>query len=62
LHDNWSPALTMQLVVKAVYYLLENPDADESYKPEISQQIKQTPQLFFKTAQEWTMKYATKPK
>jgi len=62
LHDNWNPALTVQSIVNAIYYILENPDADDPYKPEIAMQLKQTPQLFFNTAQEWTMKYATKPK
>jgi len=59
LRDNWSPALTIQKIVLAIVYLLENPDPNDPYRYEVATQLKLEPLLFYKTAQEWTVKHAT---
>ena len=60
LSANWSPQTQMKEVLEKVYNMLVEPNADNPVDEEITQQFKEDPKKFDKTAREWTSKYAKK--
>ena len=57
--NNWSAALTISKVLLTIMQLLSEPNpADPLVKP-IAHEMLTSPETYFKTAQEWTKKYAS---
>ncbi|KAK8791533.1 hypothetical protein WA588_001538 [Blastocystis sp. NMH] len=57
--NNWSAALTISKVLLTIMQLLSEPNpADPLVKP-IAVEMVNSPETYFKTAQEWTKKYAS---
>ncbi|KAM7458038.1 hypothetical protein BLSTO_01200 [Blastocystis sp. subtype 1] len=57
--NNWSAALTISKVLLTIMQLLSEPNpADPLVKP-IAHEMMNSPETYFKTAQEWTKKYAS---
>ena len=56
--NEWSPALTISKVLLSICSLLDDPNPDDPLVPEIARVCKENPELYKKTAQEWTKKYA----
>ena len=57
--DNWSPAMTVIDLLKAMYSMFYEIDVDDPLVVEIAQIYKQDQKKFIQTAREWTLKYAT---
>eukprot|EP00286_Rhodomonas_abbreviata_P009332 CAMPEP_0181326242 /NCGR_PEP_ID=MMETSP1101-20121128/21380_1 /TAXON_ID=46948 /ORGANISM="Rhodomonas abbreviata, Strain Caron Lab Isolate" /LENGTH=147 /DNA_ID=CAMNT_0023434655 /DNA_START=121 /DNA_END=564 /DNA_ORIENTATION=+ len=58
LQDRWSPALTIERVLEAIYWLLLDPNPDDPEDAEIGRVCITDPVLFQVTAREWSVKYA----
>ena len=58
LKNEWSPALTISKVLLSICSLLDDPNPDDPLVPEIARVCKENPELYRKTAAEWTKKYA----
>lgn len=58
LKNEWSPALTISKVLLSICSLLDDPNPDDPLVPEIARVCKENPELYKKTAAEWTKKYA----
>jgi ubiquitin-conjugating enzyme E2 D len=56
--DRWSPALTIQKLVLALFSLMEAPEPDNAMRPDVAEVYKTDRALFERTAREWTRKYA----
>merc|ERR1711967_130778 len=59
LKEQWSPALTIQKVLLSISSLLSDPNPDDPLVPDIAHVFKTQREMYNKTAQEWTAKYAT---
>jgi ubiquitin-protein ligase len=56
--DRWSPASSIRRVLTEIIELLTHPDPDNPLRAEIAKIYKENPELYNKTAAEYTRKYA----
>ena len=62
LKDLWSPDITILRILKAIQWLLKNPNFDRACgfeNVEVAEVYKKDRRLFEETAREWTEKYAS---
>jgi ubiquitin-conjugating enzyme E2 D/E len=59
LKTQWSPALTIMKVLLSICSLLSDPNPNDPLVPEIAHELKNNPELYNKTAKEWTLTYAS---
>ena len=59
LKNQWSPALTLSKILLSICSLLADPNPNDPLVPEIAHQMKDNPEVYFKTAKEWTAIYAS---
>jgi ubiquitin-conjugating enzyme E2 D/E len=59
LKSQWSPALTLMKVLLSICSLLSDPNPNDPLVPEIASQLKMNPELYIKTATEWTLTYGS---
>ena len=59
LKTQWSPALTISKILLSICSLLSDPNPNDPLVPEIANLLKDHPDLYFKTAKEWTNIYAS---
>jgi ubiquitin-conjugating enzyme E2 D/E len=59
LKTQWSPALTIMKVLLSICSLLSDPNPNDPLVPEIAHELKKNPELYNKTAREWTLTYAS---
>jgi ubiquitin-conjugating enzyme E2 D/E len=59
LKGNWSPALTISKILLSICSLLSDPNPNDPLVPEIANLLKSDPDLYFKTAKDWTSIYAS---
>ena len=59
LKSQWSPALTISKILLSICSLLSDPNPNDPLMPEIAHQIKNSPELYNKTARDWTNIYAS---
>ena len=59
LKSNWSPALTISKILLSICSLLSDPNPNDPLVPDIANQIKNSPDVYVKTAKEWTATYAS---
>lgn len=57
--NNWSPALTISTVLLTIMQLLTQPNPEDPLVKPIANEMVTSPETFFKTATEWTKKYAS---
>jgi len=58
LKTQWSPALTISKILLSICSLLSDPNPNDPLVPEIANLLKNNPELYFKTAKDWTLIYA----
>jgi ubiquitin-conjugating enzyme E2 D/E len=56
--DKWIPAFTIANALTSILELLEKPNIEDPLLPGLANQLKTDPEKFWKTAREWTQKYA----
>jgi len=61
LKNEWSPALTIRTALISLQALLAAPEPDDPQDAQVANQLKNTPDLFYKTAKEWTQQHAQNP-
>ena len=59
LKTQWSPALTISKILLSICSLLSDPNPNDPLVPDIANLLKDNPELYFKTAKEWTSIYAS---
>lgn len=59
LKSQWSPALTISKILLSICSLLADPNPNDPLVPEIAGMLKNNPELYAKTAKEWTNIYAS---
>lgn len=59
LKGQWSPALTISKVLLSICSLLSDPNPNDPLVPDIAHTLKENPELYNKTAKEWTSIYAS---
>jgi ubiquitin-conjugating enzyme E2 D/E len=59
LKNQWSPALTISKILLSICSLLSDPNPNDPLVPDIANILKTNPELYNKTAREWTLVYAT---
>jgi ubiquitin-conjugating enzyme E2 D/E len=59
LKNQWSPALTISKILLSICSLLSDPNPNDPLVPEIANLLKDNPELYLKTAKEWTNIYAS---
>jgi len=59
LKNQWSPALTISKILLSICSLLSDPNPNDPLVPEIANILKVNPELYFRTAKEWTNIYAS---
>jgi ubiquitin-conjugating enzyme E2 D/E len=59
LKSQWSPALTITKILLSICSLLADPNPNDPLMPEIAKQLKDDPELYNKTAKDWTTIYAS---
>jgi ubiquitin-conjugating enzyme E2 D/E len=59
LKSQWSPALTITKILLSICSLLADPNPNDPLMPEIAKQLKDNPELYNKTAKDWTAIYAS---
>jgi ubiquitin-conjugating enzyme E2 D/E len=59
LKSQWSPALTLTKILLSICSLLSDPNPNDPLMPEIAKQLKEEPELYYKTAKDWTTIYAS---
>jgi ubiquitin-conjugating enzyme E2 D/E len=59
LKTQWSPALTISKILLSICSLLSDPNPNDPLVPEIANLLKNNPELYSKTAREWTNIYAS---
>jgi ubiquitin-conjugating enzyme E2 D/E len=59
LKTQWSPALTISKILLSICSLLSDPNPNDPLVPEIANILKNNPELYSKTAKEWTNIYAS---
>jgi ubiquitin-conjugating enzyme E2 D/E len=58
LKNQWSAALTISKILLSICSLLSDPNPNDPLVPEIAKLLKTNPELYYKTAKEWTTIYA----
>jgi ubiquitin-conjugating enzyme E2 D/E len=58
LKSQWSPALTIGKILLSICSLLSDPNPSDPLVPDIANQLKNNPDIYIKTAKEWTLTYA----
>jgi ubiquitin-conjugating enzyme E2 D/E len=59
LKTQWSPALTISKILLSICSLLSDPNPNDPLVPDIANLLKNEPEMYFKTAKEWTNIYAS---
>ena len=59
LKTGWSPALDIIQVLLSISSLLSDPNPDDPLNNDVTDVYRSSPELFIKTAQDWTKKYAS---
>ena len=59
LKEQWSPALTISKVLLSICSLLDDPNPDDPYLPEIANLLKKNKKLHDENAKAYTLRYAT---
>ena len=59
LKSQWSPALTISKILLSICSLLADPNPNDPLVPEIAGVLKNNPELYNKTAREWTNIHAS---
>lgn len=59
LKEQWSPALTISKVLLSICSLLNDPNPDDPFMPEIASLLKNNKEDHDNTAKTWTLLYAT---
>ena len=59
LKSQWSPALTISKILLSICSLLSDPNPNDPLVPDIANLLKCNPELYNKTAKEWTAIYAS---
>jgi ubiquitin-conjugating enzyme E2 D len=59
LKNEWSPALTISKVLLSICSLLCDPNPDDPLVPDIARLYKQNKEKYMRTAQLWTIQYAS---
>ena len=59
LKEQWSPALTISKVLLSICSLLDDPNPDDPYLPEIANLLKNNKRLHDENARNYTLRYAT---
>lgn len=59
LKTHWSPVLTISKILLSICSLLSDPNPNDPLVPDIANLLKTNPELYNKTAKEWTILYAT---
>jgi len=59
LKTQWSPALTISKILLSICSLLSDPNPNDPLVPDIANLLKTNPELYSKTAKEWTAIYAS---
>ena len=58
LKNQWSPALTISKILLSICSLLSDPNPSDPLVPEIANILKNSPEIYYQTAKEWTNIYA----
>ena len=58
LRNQWSPSLSIKMILLLIQNLMDAPETDNAIEPEIAQIFKSNKAQYIKTAKEWTKKYA----
>ena len=58
LKEEWSPVLTVSKVLLSIMALLQEPNPEDPLVPDIAKQYIKDKEIYNKTAEEWTTKYA----
>ena len=58
LKNEWSPALSIKVILLSIYSLLSEPNMNDPFMPDIAQLYRADPQLYEQTAISWTQQYA----
>jgi ubiquitin-protein ligase len=58
LHKEWSPVLTISLILLSLRAFLGSPDLESALVPEVAEEYERDTEAFERTAVEWTEKYA----
>ena len=59
LKTQWSPALTISKILLSICSLLSDPNPNDPLVHDIANILKSNPELYAKTAKEWTINYAS---
>lgn len=59
LKTQWSPALTISKILLSICSLLSDPNPNDPLVPDIANLLKSNSELYFQTAKEWTLLYAS---
>jgi len=59
LKSKWSPALTISKILLSICSLLSDPNQNDPLVQDIANQLKNSPEIYFKSAKEWTATYAS---
>ena len=59
LKNQWSPALTISKILLSICSLLSDPNPNDPLVPDIAKVLNTNPELYNKTAKEWTAIYAS---
>jgi len=59
LKTQWSPALTISKILLSICSLLSDPNPNDPLVPDIANLLKTNPELYSKTAKEWTIIHAS---
>ena len=62
LKDEWSPALSIRTALLSIQAMLTAPEPDDPQDAVVAKQYKENPEVFNKTAREWTKKFANEDK
>jgi ubiquitin-conjugating enzyme E2 D/E len=59
LKTQWSPALTISKILLSICSLLSDPNPNDPLVPDIANLLKNNPEMYHRTAKEWTHIYAS---
>lgn len=54
----WKPSLNVAAVLTSIRVLMGEPNPDDPLMSDIAEEFQNRPELFFRTAQDWTRQYA----
>ncbi|TRY62680.1 hypothetical protein TCAL_08687 [Tigriopus californicus] len=58
----WKPSLNVAAVLTSIRLLMGEPNPDDPLMSDIAEEFQMRPEFYFKTAQDWTQKYAMESK